>query len=152
MSYELDLELAFEDELVALGLSVWREAGREGDLPSRRDFDPLTMPPRLLPHILLIDVIRQAATRFRWRLVGTYITGRVGRDMTGQYWDDIYEGDVLDEMSKAPLWVLEHRQPIRAIGAAPMEDRKFLTSENLFAPLAPDGEAIDMLFAVSVLK
>jgi hypothetical protein len=152
MFYELDRSLDFKDELVALGLKIWREAKIDGSLPSREDFDPLRMPPRLLPHILLIDVIQEPKVQIRWRLVGTYITGRVGRDMTGQIWDEIYEGSVLDEMSKAPLWALEHHAPIRAVGAAPMEDKGFLTSENLFAPLSMDGETVNMLFAVSVLK
>ncbi len=152
MSYKLDEDLLFEDELVSLGYAIWRNARAGNTLPSRSDFDPLNLPSRLLPHILLVDVVEAETVRLRWRLVGTYITERVGRDMTGRYWDEIYDIDVLNEISKAPLWVLENRRPIRAMGAAPMEDKNFLISENLFAPLSSDGENINMLLAVSVLN
>ena len=151
ISYELDLDLAFKDQLLLLCLSTLQ--GIQGDkaMPSRQDFDPLKLPVQLLPHIMLIDASGTMPIRLRWRLVGTYITERIGRDMTGRFWDEIYEDKVLREMSKAPLWAIEHRRPIRSIGGAPTEEKEFLVSENIFAPLSTDGETVDMLFAVSVL-
>jgi len=96
--------------LLLLGLSTLQ--GIQGDkaMPSRQDFDPLKLPVQLLPHIMLIDASGTMPIRLRWRLVGTYITERIGRDMTGRFWDEIYEDKVLREMSKAPLWAIEHRR------------------------------------------
>ena len=69
--YQLDVDLLFESDLLALGLSIWREACQGGMLPSHQDIDPLNLPRGLLSHGLLVNVRKAASIRLRWRLVGT---------------------------------------------------------------------------------
>ena len=52
-------------------------------MPRRPDFDPLALP-ALLGNLILIDVLGRAPLRFRYRLVGSKLTERIGRDMTGR--------------------------------------------------------------------
>lgn len=107
------------------------------------------MPAELLPHMLLIDVAYEETIRFRWRLIGTYITDTIGRDSTGKWWDELYAPEVLDAIASGPRWAIEHRRPIRSLGTAPLPDRAFLRSENIDMPLSSDGERIDMVMVIS---
>lgn len=148
-TFELDPELHIGSPVLRLGLQAWIDARGHKELPARRDLDPLRMPRELLPHILLIDLEAGPPERFRWRLVGTHITRVVGRDATGQYWDEIYEEPVLRALSTGPRWAVENRRPVRSLGTAPIDERSFLKSENLDMPLSSDGDTIDMIMVVT---
>ncbi len=56
------------------------EEGRGRTLPSRWDIDPIEIP-RLLPHIMLVDVM--GPSLYRYRLVGTEIATTMGVNATG---------------------------------------------------------------------
>tara|TARA_R110002167_G_scaffold244516_5_gene450021 strand:- start:232 stop:720 length:489 start_codon:yes stop_codon:yes gene_type:complete len=150
IEFELDPDLNVVSPLLLNGLEIWRQARGMAAMPARRDFDPVRLPLELLPHILLVDVEYLPEPRFRWRLIGTYITDMIGRDSTGRYWDEIYDANVLAAISKGPRWVLEHRRPIRSLGTAPVHGRAHRRSENLDMPLSSDGEKVDMLLVISV--
>lgn len=70
-----------------------RRCGRV--MPDGRDIDPTEMPPALLPHVVLCDLIG-AAERVRFRLIGTAIVERVGNDHTGLFIDEVMTGQHLD--------------------------------------------------------
>ena len=57
---EIDLDLVFEGERLAEILDFWRKACTGRTMPTRQDIDPLTIPPHLLAHIELIDVLLKA--------------------------------------------------------------------------------------------
>jgi hypothetical protein len=56
------------------------EEGRGRALPSRSDIDPIEIP-RLLPHIMLVDVMGPGL--YRYRLVGTEIATAMGVNARG---------------------------------------------------------------------
>lgn len=60
----------------------WVSIRPPGLLPGRQHFEPLDVP-ALLPNLWLVDVIRGAAPRFRYRLVGTNIARAFDGDPTG---------------------------------------------------------------------
>lgn len=148
--FTLDPELDIVSPVLGLGLQCWNDARNGAPLPARQNIDPIKLPIELLPHVLLIDVVHRPALRFRWRLIGTHITEKIGRDSTGKWWDEIYAPDVMAEIANGPLWTIEHRRPIRTLGRAPLPDRAFLRSENIDMPLSGDGTEIDMIMVVSV--
>ena len=90
ISLTVDSGLAVESPMVALALDCWHRLRGSRTMPAPADVDALILPPRLLPHLLLIDLEYSPAFRLRWRLIGTHITRVVDRDMTGRYWDEIY--------------------------------------------------------------
>src|SRR5260221_12473198 len=53
------------------------------EFAARRDIDPLDFA-YALGNVILLDVLYQPL-RFRFRLVGSVISGRVGYDMTGKF-------------------------------------------------------------------
>jgi len=53
-----------------------------GCLPGRRHFDPIDLPPSVLPFLILSEVLREPFD-VRYRLVGTEVVSLLGADVTG---------------------------------------------------------------------
>ncbi len=70
----------------------WLAARGEREMPARSDFDPLDHP-RLLPRLFMVEV-SPAPPHFRYRLCGTEIDEQQGYRMTGQTFDDLFEGEL----------------------------------------------------------
>lgn len=66
----------------------WQSKLRNRRLPDRTDIDPIEIP-KLLPNIVLLDVLPDRPDCFRYRLVGTHVVREFGREMTGRTTDDI---------------------------------------------------------------
>ena len=135
---------------IVAAFDAWNTARGAREMQSRRDLDPLTMPRPLLPHILLVDVEHVPRLRFRWRLIGTHITQRLGRDSTRLYWDELYDPAVYKAMCSTVNWVLKERKPVRFLGFAPLDEKTHLSSENIDMPLSTNGSEIDMIMVASV--
>ncbi len=147
---DLDPGLNCESPVLVDLLQFWHEVKGKRPMPARVDMDPLKMGAKLLPHILLIDVEHEPEVRYRWRLIGTHITTVLNRDMTGAYWDEIYDGKSLATLRLRADWVLQHRKPVRATGHATSQGREFETLEALHLPLSNDGTKVNMIIAASV--
>jgi hypothetical protein len=63
----------------------WQSKRTDGQLPLRSQIDPIEMP-RLLPYLMLIEVIDG---RIRYRLVGTQVVANAGYDFTGRHLDEL---------------------------------------------------------------
>ena len=66
-------------------LTYWRTKCRDGLPPSRADLEPIAEIPTLLKHVFLFDVV---GDQFRYRLIGSFIVDRAGRDCTGKLLDE----------------------------------------------------------------
>ena len=128
----------------------WRSlAPAEGQLPGRQHFDPLHIP-ALLPWVWLLDVYRNPL-RFKFRLVGTEHARISGRDVTGQWLDEVHR-----DATKAETYP----QLIAAAESATMgyrrgpplfpEQGEFAEMERLLLPMARNGRDVDMLLAITV--
>lgn len=146
----VDPALRVESPMVALALQSWNRLRGSRSMPSPADVDALDLPTRLLPHILLLDIERQPAFRLCWRLIGTHITKVVDRDMTGRYWDEIYDARTLAALTAGPLWVIEHRRPVRVLGSAHYASKDFIRSESVDMPLSSDGVTVSRIMTVTV--
>ena len=145
----LDPDLKIDSPMVSLALETWRRLRGDRDMPAPSDIDPVELPRQLLPHMLLLDIEHDPALRFRWRLIGTHITGVLNRDRTGRYWDGIYDQRTFSALSVGPLWVLEHRRPVRTIGSAHYVGKDFIRSESIDLPLSADGRTVSRMLVVT---
>lgn len=68
--------------------AYWQSKRTEEGLPLRADIDPVDIP-KLLPNVLLIDVIGQPAYDFLYRLLGTAIVDVDGVDYKGSLLSDM---------------------------------------------------------------
>lgn len=135
-----DLRLIFD---------YWTGLARASRLPGRADIDPLDFP-KLLPRVALIDVVdAEDPVHFRYRLAGTEIVERAGRDPTGKRFDELYAGTYLDQALETYRAVVAERQPHYSQRVFPLyHGREHLTYSRLILPLAGDGTHVDMLLLV----
>jgi hypothetical protein len=139
------------DERLLEFFRYWRRVRGDRAMPSRADIDPTGMPPRLLPGLLLTDVIDGGA-RFRFRLVGTGAVAAIGTDLTGRHVDEVNEnrryGDYITALyrrvvaCRAPVFSMSHYR--RAADAL-----EHMT-QRLMCPLSRDGSAVDMVFSCQI--
>jgi len=129
----------------------WSGISPPGRLPGRQHVSPADIVP-LLPRVWMLDVVREPL-RFRYRLVGTGEVGTLGRDVTGQWLDDVHPEFRTDALLNGryrfmadtgrPTW---RRGPVRW-----RHDNMHREVENCMVPLASDGSTVDIILALSVL-
>lgn len=141
------------DPMLAQMRSLWSSlAGADGRLPSRRDVDPSRIPPRLLPHVWLLDV-QASPRRYRYRLTGTAIVDALQRDTIGQWLDQAHPGAKgSPAMYKALDGVVDERRPYRTKGYPVFwQPANYRQAESGFFPLAEDGRQVDVILAFTLL-
>ncbi|MEQ9333083.1 PAS domain-containing protein [Thalassobaculum sp.] len=146
----VDPDLRFDSPVLSGILQAWTRLRGDRAMPMPGDIDPVDLPRDVLPHLLLVDVEHAPSLRFRWRLIGTYATRILGRDMTGRYWDEIYDERTFQRIAVGLQWVLRHRVPVRTLGTAPDASEHFVRSESAIMPLSSDGRTIDRMLGAVV--
>ena len=119
-------------------------------MPRRADLDPTEIP-RLLPDVMLVDVLETG--RYRYRLIGTRNARAHGVNATGRYLDEVlpgaeYKNHVIalyDECVGAGRALYSECLFLAPLGEAPERHTKVL-----FLPLAEDGASVNMVFVVQV--
>ena len=141
--------LPFSDRRMVEAHAYWRQKSEGRQMPRRADIDPIEIP-KLLPDIMLIDVLPEG--RYRYRLIGTENTAAHGFSATGRYLDEVLPGEeykahilgLYDECVRARralysecLFLSQRRAPARH-------------TKVLFMPLSDDGESVNIVFVVQV--
>jgi hypothetical protein len=142
---------ALAAEIIAPALSYWESIRGGRAMPRRSDIDPAQIP-RLLPFVMLVDVLVDPLD-FRFRLVGTEIDAITTSGLRGQRFS---ENPRLARNSN--IWndyaaVIATRQPrtgpVDYIGT----DRFVRDVRHCLMPLSENGETVSMLFvAVEVVR
>jgi hypothetical protein len=126
---------------------------RRGDriAPSRSAIRPEEIT-RMLPHIVLIDVVGDPA-RFRMRLVGTQVVQAFGQEVTGKFVDEIDQGAVGPAIIARARAIVAERRPDLHVWEYTKGDGRHIKYERLILPLSSDGETVDQLLcAYAVLQ
>jgi len=119
---------------------IWLEKCQADRLPARQDFDPVDLPPTLLPWITIFDV---EGGRFRIRIVGTGIVQVMGQDTTGRYLDELPNTDVLQARAR---WAVENAKPFYVTDLTMVWDEdRWGRYSVLCTPLAANGTDVDKL-------
>jgi hypothetical protein len=120
-------------------------------MPRRADIDPLELPPQHMPYLSILDVLPDTDD-FRFRLLGTGITERLGRDSTGRTVREVYaaaQPAMRDWMLDSYRAVVTHKRPVLKRGTLGMVQKEFVDFEALHLPLSEDGERVSMLFGLT---
>jgi hypothetical protein len=133
-----DPTLAFSDNSYREMLDLWRAKAGDRTMPKRSDMTPRDLK-GVLRHLLILERVEQNPSRFRFRLIGTSMTGVAGHH-TGRMVDEILPAD--DSHRLAQCWdlVLNSQQPLRFLGRVHLEGKEYLSAENLYVPLANDND------------
>ena len=129
-------------DLTAL-LAHWRSKCQAGRLPARGDFPPAELRP-WIGLVSLLDV-SEDPRRFRWRLIGSRIVERTGRDRTGMWLDEIYSGAALRDFHRLFEKAVARREPLALSGSLQFLGKRHVAFCTMVMPLAEDGEHINML-------
>lgn len=129
-------------------LDYWEKKRAQRRLPSRADIDPQDLKP-YLRHLFLIEVL--GGGEFRYRLLGSEITERYGRNSTGKTVAEIYAGlpALRDWLAGMLLAVTRTARPVLAWGPLSAVNQQHILSESLHLPLADDGETVSMIFGAA---
>ncbi|WP_372024094.1 PAS domain-containing protein [Tistrella mobilis] len=163
MSYIVEATLDGLDQRLMPVLAIWQRATGAGRPLRRRDLDPLAFP-HLLATSYLIDVIRQGhedagghhAIRYRYRLIGSTIVERLGRDRTGWWLDEVYPPETFRMVARSFDEVIRRRAPVRSHGDTGFANsRAHYLFDALELPLVGDGmddpDRITAIFGVLCL-
>jgi len=118
-----------------------------GALPVPKDkIDPLALPPYLLAHVLLVDVLFDPPD-FRYRLIGTEITRFIGRDSTGRRLSEIaYPKAVGERITQVYSAVARSGHVLYVEDPADWASKDFVRMATLLLPATSDGRQIDLIF------
>lgn len=134
-------------------LDYWQARKPADGLPARRDIDPADFPKRILPRLAVIAVeSADGEFRYRYRLAGTEIVSRAGRDPTGKTFEDLYEGDYLETARALYDGLRRSGEPHFSQRVYPIGDgESFLRYDRLILPLAADHRAVDQFLLLIVV-
>ena len=138
-----------DPRLRAVG-EYWHKKSAGRRMPQRADLDPVDIP-KLLPHVMLIEV--HAGGRYRYRLIGTENVREHGFDATGRYLDEVLPGPeykrhvlrLYDECVLQCRSVYSESLSYSSAGRKPQRHTKVL-----FMPLSDDGQTVNLVFVAQV--
>lgn len=141
---------AVSDSRLRDALEYWRRKAGGRAVPARGDIDPAEIP-RLLPDLMLVEVLPEG--RYRYRLIGTNNVVEHGVNATGRYLDEVLPGP-------------EYKAHVLALYDECVRSRRGLYSECLFLsprrrnperhtkvlflPLSEDGGVVNMVLVAQV--
>ena len=130
-----------EPRLLAL-YEYWDSKRTGRRMPARHDLDPTDVP-NLLPILFIWDVDIERDT-FVCRLCGTAVVELVGKDFTGQSFEEMHGGRY-QPMKREHQSVLATGEPHLVVRTAGWLNKAHKTYERLLLPLSDDGRSVNML-------
>lgn len=133
------------------GYDYWDTKRGDRLMPARADLDPIEMKP-ILPHVVLMDVLRDAKPGwpldFRYRLMGSTVDTHMSRPFTGLHMSELKHQQPDSQMWQNFSAVATERVPRfnRVPYVGPHRD--FLSVIDLVMPLSSDGETVNMLMSI----
>jgi len=140
----------FDNPTLRKFLAYWQGKRRDGRLPARADIDPVEIH-EMLPGILIVDFVEEGGRRrYRFRLFGTAHVEYNLRDLTGMCIDEVFGPEDAAKTEAAYAGVVDSGKPHYWRTNVMLPGREFVHYERVMAPLASDGETIDMLIGMFV--
>ena len=129
----------------------WRSIKPFGRLPGRQDLVPEDIA-QLWSRAWMLDVFHDPL-RYRYRLCGTEMVRSLGREVTGEWLDEVHPALIANPQSRERFhFMVETGCPTWRRGPPLWTcDPQHAMIETLIVPLAGDGRTVDKMLAVSVL-
>jgi len=123
----------------------WRSKCRNGQLPRRRDINPVDIGEHL-PMVSLVDICTRAAPmRFKYRLAGTGFWDLFEAEITGKYIDELPIGDRAKYWQRVMSRVAQLGRPSAGATRPGTPWRSHLTQFWVRLPLSEDGEKVSTI-------
>lgn len=138
---------AVSNPLLLRVFDYWRAKIKDGRLPARVDIDPLDLA-YVLGNMVLVDVERDP-WRFRYRLAGSKLTGRLGFDPTGKYVDEHPDPNHRQSIQAVYTEVAATGLP-KAYARDLVVDERVRRYDVLVVPLSGEDGQVGMILALMV--
>lgn len=145
-----DDALPFTDDRLAAAYFYWRRKRGNRRMPSRAEIDPIEIP-RLLPDVMLVDVLGDG--RYRYRLIGTENARAHGINATGRYLDEVLPGlEYRKHVTGLYDECVRERRPVytECLFLSPQLQAPERHTKVIFLPLSEDGETVNIVFVLQV--
>jgi hypothetical protein len=132
------------------GYAYWRRKAADRGMPRRADIDPTEIP-RLLPHVMLVDVLEDG--RYRYRLIGTENERAHGINATGRCLDEVLKGpEYKDHVLALYDKAVGQKRPVysESLFLSPEMGAAERHTKVLFMPLSEDGESVNLVFVMQI--
>jgi hypothetical protein len=129
--------------------AYWDERRGARAFPARCELDPVDIP-RLLPHIVLLDV-RGRPSDLVFRLAGTEVVSRLGFGVTGRRLLDLPVAGV-DRLQRELAEVAISGRPQFVTAGYRSQAEEYKSIDQLVLPLGRDGAKVDMLIGAVVFN
>ena len=134
----------FRTRIVQDGYAYWVSKCIEERIPARQDINPVDIP-RLMPHVVILDVRREPDFDFRYRLLGTYVTEHLYSDHSGKWFSEITHQQPPSQIWQNCCEVATSGTPLMSNTPYVGPHKSFRDVEDIILPLSSDGEHIDSL-------
>jgi len=143
------LESITQNDVLLRLYRYWLDKRSDRPCPSRSDIDPLEFS-FAFNWVSLVDVLKEPR-RFRYRLVASQLTERLGYEMTGKYVDEIPDDDVRGYVDDLYTRTVELAAPLYENSTRTF-DQQIWQYEALVLPLSSDGTAVDMIMVYRITE
>lgn len=144
---DISLEDYTTDDALLQLYRYWLSKCGAKRFPSRTDIDPLDF--RFALGKVSLVYITSNPRRFRYGLVSTTLTERLGYELTGKFVEDIREDDVRKYVTGLYMRALAARLPIYEKSRRYFDHRSW-NHEALVLPYSSSGDEIDLLMIYRV--
>lgn len=145
--HEMPLSELARFPLLAQVHSLWLRSLDHGRPP--RGLDPLAVPTRLLPYVMLLELERIPRTRLRVRLAGTEVCTYYGGELRGATTDDFFKAGDREAVVEAALAVARSGVPSLASRRYVSLQRRRWSYTRLILPLCRgEGGEVDAFYKV----
>lgn len=130
-------------------LDYWDRKRCNRPMPRRLDIEPLELK-AYLRHLFLIEPL--PGGEFRYRLIGSEITERYGRNSTGKTVREAYVDapEAAEWLTTMLLAVTAGKRPVLASGTLRAVRKEHVFSDSLHLPLSDDGDSVTMIFGAAL--
>jgi hypothetical protein len=123
-------------EPLVLNLMQYWDGRCGADIPHRRDLDPVSEIPHLVPNLMLTELVDNPRG-YVYRVVGDAIAERYRCSLAGRRLEDVI-GDASVPLTRLYEDCIGERRPVCVFGHYDWTDRNFMTFEAAICPLADD--------------
>jgi hypothetical protein len=128
--------------------ALWKEKRGIRPMPARHDIDAVDLT-YCLGYVCLIEVLRDAGLRFRFRVDGSNLAELTGFEMTGKYAEEIPDPSYRDLVVELYGQVVSGREPIFR-----REDENWndtgMKIESISLPLSSGSQTVDYILELIV--
>jgi hypothetical protein len=124
-------------------VEFWHQLKNGAQLPRRADIRPEALAP-WLGSIVLVEV-DPTVRRYRLRLIGTRIAEVVGRDSTGRWFDELYDGQDLEALNAIYSACVERREPQFVRSNIRVSGKEFICFDAVHLPFADADDDVCMI-------